>query len=60
VARLENFRDLDLHLVAPVVVAPGEKLAMTVSCANPAPAGKAKAAPCTPAVTVQGYATRAR
>jgi hypothetical protein len=60
VARLENFRDLDLHLVAPVVVAPGEKLAMSVTCTNPDPAGKAKAAPCTPAVTVQGFATRAR
>lgn len=59
-ARLENFRDLDLHLVAPVVLAPGAELGMDVACANPDPAGRAKAAPCSPAVTVQGFARRAR
>ena len=60
VARLENFRDLDLHLVAPVVVAPGDELGLAVDCSNPEPAGKAKAAQCSPALTVQGFARRTR
>ena len=36
-ARLENFRDLDLHLVAPIVVEPGTEVGMTVKCTNPDP-----------------------
>jgi hypothetical protein len=60
VARLENFRDLDLHLVAPVVVAPGAELGLSVDCNNPKPAGKAKAVRCSPALTVQGFARRTR
>jgi hypothetical protein len=57
-ARLENFRDLDLHLVAPVVVEAGTELGIRVSCTNPDPAGKAKAASCSPALTVQGFARK--
>jgi hypothetical protein len=57
-ARLENFRDLDLHLVAPVVVEPGTELGIRVSCTNPDPAGKARAAACSPALTVQGFARK--
>jgi hypothetical protein len=57
-ARLENFRDLDLHLVAPIVVDPGTELGIRVSCTNPDPAGKAKAAACSPALTVQGFARK--
>jgi hypothetical protein len=60
VARLENFRDLDLHLVAPIQVEPGTELGLQVTCTNPDPAGKAKAAPCSPALTVQGFARRGR
>jgi hypothetical protein len=59
-ARLENFRDLDLHLVAPIVVAKGEKFGLTVACTNPDPAGPAKARSCSPAVTVQGFARALR
>ena len=59
-ARLENFRDLDLHLVAPMVVGPGSELGIQVSCTNPDPAGKAKAASCSPALTVQGFARKTR
>jgi hypothetical protein len=59
-ARLENFRDLDLHLVAPIVLDAGEKFGLTVSCTNPDPAGPAKAKPCTPAATVQGFARALR
>lgn len=59
-ARLENFRDLDLHLVAPVVVEPGGELGLQVTCANPDPAGRVDAVPCSPALTVAGYAKRAR
>jgi len=58
VARLENFRDLDLHLVAPIVVSPGQTFGIRVGCANPNPAGPAKAASCDPAVTIQGFARK--
>lgn len=50
-ARLENFRDLDLHLVAPFEFAPGERLGVEVTCANPPELGA-----CTPGVTVSGFA----
>jgi len=59
-ARLENFRDLDLHLVAPIVVTPGEQFGIRVSCTNPNPVGPAKAASCDPAVTIQGFARKTR
>lgn len=50
VARLENFRDLDLHLVAPLSFAPGDTLGLEVSCKNAPEFG-----PCTPGVTVSGF-----
>ncbi len=59
-ARLENFRDLDLHLVAPIVVTPGEQFGIRVSCTNPNPVGPPKAASCDPAVTIQGFARKTR
>ncbi len=34
---LENFRDLDLHFVAPFIFNPGSTLTMTVSCTQPGP-----------------------
>ena len=34
---LENFRDLDLHFVAPYMFNPGSKLTMTVTCTQPGP-----------------------
>lgn len=46
--RLEDFRDYDLHFVTPITVAAGQKLSMTVTCANSG--GKQ----CTPAVFVSG------
>jgi len=36
---LENFRDLDLHFVAPFMFNPGSSLTMTVTCAQPGPSG---------------------
>jgi len=36
---LENFRDLDLHFVAPYMFNPGQTLTMTVTCAAPGPSG---------------------
>jgi hypothetical protein len=50
-ARLENFRDLDLHLVAPFEFAPGERLGIAVTCENPPELGT-----CSPGVTVSGFA----
>jgi hypothetical protein len=34
---LENFRDLDLHFVAPYMFNPGSNLTMTVACTTPGP-----------------------
>lgn len=34
---LENFRDLDLHFVAPYMFRPGDSLTMTVACTTPGP-----------------------
>ena len=34
---LENFRDLDLHFVAPYMFTPGQNLIMTVTCTTPGP-----------------------
>jgi hypothetical protein len=36
VESLDGFRDLDLHFVAPTVLAAGDRLGFTVECANPA------------------------
>jgi hypothetical protein len=32
---LQNFRDLDYHFIAPIVVSGGQKLAVVVQCTNP-------------------------
>jgi len=40
---LQNFRDLDFHFIAPIVVSGGQKLAVVVACANPAAATTAGA-----------------
>jgi hypothetical protein len=50
-SRLENFRDLDEHFVAPFVFEPGQKLRLVVNCENVAPA----AANCTAGVTFGGF-----
>ena len=34
---LENFRDLDLHFVAPYMFNPGSNLVMTIACTTPGP-----------------------
>ena len=34
---LENFRDLDLHFVAPYMFNPGQNLVMTIACTTPGP-----------------------
>ncbi len=34
---LENFRDLDLHFVAPYMFNPGSSLTMTIACTTPGP-----------------------
>jgi hypothetical protein len=49
VVRLENFRDLDYHFVAPIVFEQGQTLRLGVTCQNPDPA---KA--CTPAAYFSG------
>jgi hypothetical protein len=59
-ARLENFRDLDLHLVAPIQVRRGGTLSLKVDCTNPNPAGAARTQACSPALTVQGFARAVR
>ena len=38
---LENFRDLDLHFVAPYMFTPGSTMTMTVTCNTPGPANPA-------------------
>jgi hypothetical protein len=35
VESLQNFRDLDYHFIAPIVVSGGKKLAIVVQCTNP-------------------------
>ncbi len=51
-ARLENFRDLDLHLVAQLSFDPGMKLGLEVTCENAPELNR----PCTPGITVSGFA----
>jgi hypothetical protein len=46
---LGNFRDLDAHWVQPIVLHPGERLVLSVSCQNPNDKGS-----CTPAVFFTG------
>jgi hypothetical protein len=44
--RLENFRDYDLHFVTPIVIAEGQSLNLSLTCASD---------PCNPAVFYSGY-----
>lgn len=46
--RLENFRELDYHFVAPVVLTGKQVLRLTVACRNPSE-------PCTPAAFFSGF-----
>lgn len=43
VESLQNFRDLDYHFIAPIVVSGGTKLAVVVQCTNPPAAATAGA-----------------
>lgn len=52
VTRLENFRDLDIHLVAPLRFSPKEQLRLDVACTN----DPELAQPCTPSLTATGFA----
>ena len=61
VSRLDNFRDLDLHLVAPIILQPGTSFSLEVSCENSKLTDPGAAArPCTPAVTLNGFARPAK
>ena len=50
--RLENFRDLDYHFVAPVLFSAGQTLTLKVECQNPAPATPES---CSPAAYYAGF-----
>lgn len=50
--RLENFRDLDYHFVAPVLFAAGKALTLTVQCQN---AAQSTPGPCSPAAYYAGF-----
>ena len=55
--RLNNWRDLDQHANAPYEFGPDDRVRIKVSCENkPVPPAAAK--PCTPAVTLVGYARK--
>lgn len=53
--RLDNFRDLDQHFVAPIVSVAGQLLTIKVACDKPGQA----ATSCTPAVLLSGFARAA-
>ena len=53
--RLENFRDLDYHFVAPIVFPGGEGLTLAVECTQPAP----PATSCSPAAYYSGFIRKA-
>jgi hypothetical protein len=55
--RLNNWRDLDQHANAPYEFKPDDKVRIKVTCENK-PVGPAAAKPCTPAVTLVGYARK--
>lgn len=48
---LENFRDLDLHFVAPYMFQPGQSLIMTITCTTPGPGSAA----CTTSASFGGF-----
>ena len=50
---LENFRDLDLHFVAPYMFRPGESLIMTIACTTPGPGSTS----CTTSASFGGFGT---
>jgi hypothetical protein len=64
---LENFRDLDFHFVAPIVVKSGEQLTLDLKCTNSSArvdtAASAEtqgpAGPCSPAVSLAGFVRKA-
>jgi hypothetical protein len=62
--QLDNFRDLDFHFIAPLVLTSGQQLVMKVQCANGQGAQQASAAAtapsgaCTPAVYYAGFSKK--
>ena len=54
VSRLDNFRDLDYHFIAPLTLSPGDSMTITVACQN-----KGKKA-CTDAVFYSGFGKRSK
>lgn len=53
---LQNFRDLDYHFVAPIVLGPGSKLTVEVTCEDSTdPSRGTPVPPCTPAVYFSGF-----
>ncbi|MGH9196340.1 MAG: hypothetical protein ACRD1T_11440, partial [Acidimicrobiia bacterium] len=50
--RLENFRDIDYHFVAPIKVIQGQRVRLSVTCEN---AGAKAADPCNVALYFSGY-----
>ncbi|MDP8971493.1 MAG: hypothetical protein M3N52_13535, partial [Actinomycetota bacterium] len=53
--RLENFRDLDYHFVAPILFQERQQVVLTVRCENAPPAPNAPAGPCNPASYFSGF-----
>jgi hypothetical protein len=63
--QLDNFRDLDFHFIAPLVLTTGQQLVLKVACANSQGAQQASAdsaaaasGPCTPAVYYAGFSKK--
>jgi len=56
--RLNNWRDLDQHANAPYEFKADDKVRIKVTCENKPAPGAAQAKPCTPAVTLVGYARK--
>ncbi len=53
VQQLDNFRDLDFHFITPLIFTAGQKLVLSIVCANK-PVGTTPAAACTPAGLFSG------
>ena len=53
-SRIDNLRDLDYHLIAPLTLKPGQAMTITVECQN-----KGKKA-CTAAVFFSGFGKRSK
>jgi hypothetical protein len=56
--RLNNWRDLDQHANAPYEFKPDDEVRIKVTCENKPVPPAAAAKPCTPAVTLVGYARK--